>query len=715
LGCVKLQQDFCWSFTFISMHVKNLLRWPKLTIFIALISIAIGSLFVPGVYAQSTAPTANCNASRTSCTVTFPYSGDYYVWSPPADVRTMSLSISGAQGGRSGGNGAKTNATFKTIPTGPLYIFVGGQGSSGNGAAGGFNGGGAAGSGHGDEGSGGGATDIRTGLLLADRFVVAGGGGGTGGWVGGVGGSGAQLGNAGSNGQGTGGSGGTASAGGAAGVSYGAATSAPTAGALGVGGTGGSANTPGTTVAGGGGGGGGYFGGGGGGADTDPVGVDGGGGGGGSSYANSSKVQSVSYFSAYQSGDGVASITYNFGPTVTSFTTPASPSNATNPVFNISFGQSVTGLTADDFTISGSATGCYVSLLTGSGANYAATLAGCADGTIALTLKADTVNGNAIGPVRAVSTPTITLDRTLPEISSLTKQPGSNDLVIYKAVFTETVTGLSADATDWLVKGDGCVIQSLTGSGTDYVITLSGCLDGHLAGLALNQLSVVDTAGNVGPSSLNQTGVTKIDTSAPIFHVTDVTAPGTGGTPGWVFDSEEPVNGMTAGKFVFSGTASGCNMNYTVLRTGLGWQITLTGCGVGSTQVTLSANSVIDQAGNYGPASAVVSNVVTITADEVVNQRVNPPGGSQGAHVVEPELPTVVPNPSEQQKLPQGLDKTKDSQSQPQTKPSQTRPKQAEPKPSGSTSELPLGLTLLAIALSVFAIASGRKPRKRRH
>ena len=163
------------------MHVKHLLRWPKLFLVSGLISIVLALLLVPGVRAQSTTPTASCNASRTSCTVSFPYSGDYYVWTPPADVRSVNFSLWGAQGGRSGGNGAKASATFRTVPTGPLYVFVGGQGSSGNGAAGGYNGGGAAGSGHGDEGSGGGATDIRSSLLLADRIAVAGGGGGAGG------------------------------------------------------------------------------------------------------------------------------------------------------------------------------------------------------------------------------------------------------------------------------------------------------------------------------------------------------------------------------------------------------------------------------------------------------------------------------------------------------------------------------------------------------
>jgi hypothetical protein len=712
----------CWSFIFICMHSKKINRWFKPTMLASIFSIILGVIVVPQVQAQATSPTPSCNASRTTCTVTFTYAGDYYMWPVPADVRTMSLSISGAQGGRSGGNGTKTLATFKTIPTGNLYIYVGGQGSSGNGAAGGYNGGGQAGSGHGDEGSGGGATDIRTSTLLTDRIAVAAGGGGTGGWIGGSGGMGSgTTGIAGGNGQGLGGGGGTPTVGGAGGSSYGAATTPGTAGSLGQGGTGGSANTPGSTVAGGGGGGGGYFGGGGGGADTDPVGVDGGGGGAGSSYANSTKLQSVAYYSGTQAGDGVASITYTFSPSVTSFTAPASPSNAVNPVFNITFGQSITGITADDFTISGTATGCYVSTLVGSGANYAATVAGCSDGTIALTLKADSVSGNVLGPVRPVSTSTIVLDRTLPEINSLTKQPSTNDLVIYKAVFTETVTGLAADSTDWLVKGNGCVIQSMTGTGTDYVITISNCLDGNLAGLVLNALAVVDTAGNIGPSLANQTGATKIDTKAPVFSVTDVTAPGFGGLPTWVFDSEEPTTGMTQAKFVFSGTATSCSMNYTVLRSGLGWQVGLTGCGVGTTQVTLAANSVADLAGNLGPTTALASNVITIKADEVVNQSVNPPTGTGGGiQKVPSSTDKTGPEPKDQFTKPEALKEPGQPQIEVPKPVAKELEKQGQEKLVISQSQqqpllIVIGLVALAIALASFAVGSQLRIRRRRH
>ena len=595
-------------------------------------TLVLGSVVVPSVQAAATNPTPVCNTTGTSCTITFPYTGDSYIWSPPSDVRSMSISLAGAQGGRAGGNGARATATFKTVPTTPLYIFVGGQGSTGSGAAGGYNGGGASGSGHNDEGSGGGATDIRTSPFLTDRIAVAGGGGGTGGWVGGVGAPGSgTTGVQGGNGQGIGGGAGTAVAGGAGGASNGSQTTPGSAGGLGVGGAGGRANTPSSVVAGGGGGGGGYFGGGGGGADTDSSGTDGGGGGSGSSFINATRFSTPVYIAGFQSANGAASISYNFGPTVTYFSGPTSPSKATIPLFNIAFGQSVTGLTADDFIISGSAQGCYISTLTGSGANYAASVAGCTDGTISLTLKVDTVFGNAIGPVRTYSTSSITLDRTVPEVGSLTKQPSSNALIVYKAIFSEPVTGLVADNTDWLVKGNGCVIQSMTGSGSQYTITISNCVDGDLAGLVLNSLAVQDAAGNIGPSLVNQTGVTKIDTTAPILRVTDVTAPGAAGLPIWVFDSEEPATGMSSDKFTFAGTATSCVMNYAVLRENLGWQISLSGCGVGSTQVTLASNSVTDSSGNTGPTLALASNVIEITPDEVVNETFDSPEQPSGA------------------------------------------------------------------------------------
>ena len=260
-----------------------------------------GGLFAQSVRAVISNPTPTCVG--TTCTITFDSTGDYYLWTPPTGARNISFDLMGAQGGRTGGLGGRVQGSFVTPPA-SLYIYVGGAGLSGAGAAGGFNGGGAAGGSRGDEGSGGGATDIRSTTSLNDRIAVAAGGGGTGGFFGGAGGAGGGLtGNAGTSGQGQGGSAGSPSAGGNGGSPNGGTWG--TSGGLGIGGTGGTSST-----SGGGGGGGGYYGGGSGGVSQDSAPqADGvGGGGGGSSWAGGTGVTGGAFTSGTTTGNGSITI-----------------------------------------------------------------------------------------------------------------------------------------------------------------------------------------------------------------------------------------------------------------------------------------------------------------------------------------------------------------------------------------------------------------------
>lgn len=107
----------------------------------------------------------------------FVYTGKPQFWTPDSDCE-VELYCAGAQGGSLkgiGGDGGIARGTVKIKKNTPVYIYVGGTPSDGNG---GFNGGGA--SSHLDRGSGGGgATDIRIdGDTLNHRVIVAGGGGG---------------------------------------------------------------------------------------------------------------------------------------------------------------------------------------------------------------------------------------------------------------------------------------------------------------------------------------------------------------------------------------------------------------------------------------------------------------------------------------------------------------------------------------------------------
>ena len=245
-------------------------------------------------------------SADVSTTSTYNYTGSEQTYTVPAAAAEVQFDVYGAAGAR-GGQGGRTQGIMNMaeVPGGStLYVYVGGAGSQGVTAAGGYNGGGRAGGNRGNEGSGGGGSDIRFGgNTLDDRIVVAGGGGGGGGYSGASGAAGGGLtANSGASGQGGGGGGGTQTAGGGAGYSNGG--SAATAGSFGQGGQGGT-----SWNAGGGGGGGGWYGGGGGGGDDDDCCADGGGGGGGSSYASATHTSNETLSIGGRSGHGVVTLT----------------------------------------------------------------------------------------------------------------------------------------------------------------------------------------------------------------------------------------------------------------------------------------------------------------------------------------------------------------------------------------------------------------------
>ena len=150
-----------------------------------------------GAVVNFTAPTATDNCAGTgNITQTFNYTGTANVaWTVPSGVTSITVDLSGAQGGTGGGAsgllnpgglGGRQQATLAVSAGQILYINVGGAGgneTTTTAGTGGFNGGGNGGYDNTTYvgGGGGGASDIRLGgTLLSNRIFVAGGGGGGG-------------------------------------------------------------------------------------------------------------------------------------------------------------------------------------------------------------------------------------------------------------------------------------------------------------------------------------------------------------------------------------------------------------------------------------------------------------------------------------------------------------------------------------------------------
>ena len=282
-------------------------------------------------------------------TTTFNYTGSMQTFVVPPCVNSITVDMSGAEGGGDasvfapGGGGGRVQATLTVVPGQTLTIFIGGQGNL-TGTPG-YNGGGSGinGSGGTPGGGGGGASDIRIGgTLLTDRVIVAGGGGG-----------GTENGGASVGGAGGGLIGGT---GGLGGNPWGCTNlTAATGGTQGVGGLGGTSTScawngsNGTFGVGGNtymvyrsaGGGGGWYGGGGA--------HNGCSGGGGSSYTNGLSI-GVLHTQGFRTGNGIATITYTSSVPPTPGVITGSSSVCANATGNYSI-VSIPGATTYTWTV----------------------------------------------------------------------------------------------------------------------------------------------------------------------------------------------------------------------------------------------------------------------------------------------------------------------------------------------------------------------------
>lgn len=568
----------------------------------------------------------SANASEvcvgSECTVTFEYSGTYQQWSVPAGATNIQFTVYGASGARGGGGGSVTGQLINLPQT--LYIFVGGQGSQGRNASGGFNGGGTAGGNRGNEGSGGGASDIRTSLDLSSRIVVAGGGGGGGGYSGATGAPGGGLeAQTGGSGQGGGGGGGTQTAGGAVGYNNGGTPG--TAGSFGQGGTGGS-----SWNAGGGGGGGGWYGGGGGGGDDNDCCADGGGGGGGSSYANTSFTQNVNHAVGVQSGHGRIQITFTLVPVVTSF--QGEQTSSTKAEFQLVVSEDIVGLTSSDFTVSG----CSIENILVSGTQATITLNQCTHGLVELVLLANSIGQTGNGPQQN-QVASISFDGLAPSFVWLdqTNQYSTSEIVVGFSISESTLSSI--------VSFD---LGNCEGELLDQSIRLTNCLEGENSiSLRANELS--DNWGNQGPTSAASFTFT-IDTTAPEATWSNVEISGSGPfSYSAVLNFSEQVSfSAEAVTFSFSGECQSFHSEEEY-----GW-LFWAECGHGSGGWTLPERAVADSLGNLGPVLArAVSfenpEVVAVSEPIVENPTESPNADPVPSPTPEPTpAPTPVPTPS---------------------------------------------------------------------
>ena len=193
-----------------------------------------------------------------------------------------------------------------------------------------------------------------------------------------------------------------------------------------------------------------------------------------------------------------------------SFAPSATATNAATVTYTLTFNRPVTGLTAADFSLTGTATGFSVTGVAGSGAGpYTVTVAGPSsptNGTLILTLQTNSVTdvGGNVGPTQALpvmTAPTVTYDNVVPTVTSLALTSSTRAAATYTANFSESVTGVTAAKLTLGGTSTGWTVASVTGSGAGpYVFTLANAtVGGAPAGTLIPTVALgagVDPAAN---------------------------------------------------------------------------------------------------------------------------------------------------------------------------------------------------------------------------
>jgi hypothetical protein len=196
---------------------------------------------------------------------------------------------------------------------------------------------------------------------------------------------------------------------------------------------------------------------------------------------------------------------------VSSFAPNTSLTNSTSLTFAIVFSEVISGLTSSDLSLTGTgASTCVIGTITGSGSSYSIPLTSCSQGTVALTITANSVTGTTNGPSSNVTSSYSTIDRTAPTIASVS--PPSNQTYIpsnaisFTANMSETVTVTGnprleltiGSTTRYATYASGSNSRALVFTYTVQTSTSDIDVDGIAVGttLDLNSGNVADLATN---------------------------------------------------------------------------------------------------------------------------------------------------------------------------------------------------------------------------
>jgi len=216
--------------------------------------------------------------------------------------------------------------------------------------------------------------------------------------------------------------------------------------------------------------------------------------------------------------DGNVSVVYNSPasvnvvldttpPTTTSITRASTnPTNAASVNYTVTFSEPVTGVAANDFSLTTSGLpGASITGVSGSGNSYTVTVnTGSGTGTLQLVIPTGAtitdLVGNALSNLPFVGE-VYTIDKTAPTVVSSNRastNPTNSASVDYTVTFSEAVTGVATNDFSLTTSGlSGTSVTNISGSGNSYTVTVNtGSGSGTLKLIIPATATIYDSVGN---------------------------------------------------------------------------------------------------------------------------------------------------------------------------------------------------------------------------
>ena len=358
-------------------------------------------------------------------------------------------------------------------------------------------------------------------------------------------------------------------------------------------------------------------------------------------------------------------------PTVTSikrYDPAVENTNSQTLIYKVIFSEDVTGVTASDFVLSPSSTGrvsgtTQVTGISGSSDTYYVTVSSSTDGTYNLDLVssghniADAANNSltntaTTGADETYTVSTAVIDNTNPRLASIersspTSQNTDSQSLLYKATFSEDVTGVTASDFVLSPSSTGRVsgttqVTGISGSSDTYYVTVSSSTDGtYNLDLVSSGHDIADAADNsltntatTGADETYTVSTAVIDNTNPRLASIERYTPATENTDSQTLvykaTFSEDVTGVTASDFVLSPSSTG-RVSGTTQVTGISgssdtYYVTVSSSTDGTYNLDLvsSDHNIVDAANNSLTNTATTGADETYTVSTAVIDNTNP-------------------------------------------------------------------------------------------